>query len=61
MNSVNNSVNPITNIVPSPCVKVCVVKDDHCEGCGRSLDEIAQWRHMNNQQKQDVLDRLEKK
>ena len=51
----------ITEVVPSPCIKTCVVEDEHCQGCGRSLDEIAQWRHMSNQEKQKVLDRLKAK
>jgi len=28
----------------SPCVGVCVLtEDDLCEGCWRTLDEIARW------------------
>ena len=34
--------------VQSPCIKVCRI--DHatgwCEGCGRSLDEIAAWPRL---------------
>lgn len=52
--------NSVTDVVPSPCVKVCVVNADHCEGCGRSLVEIGQWRHMSNQEKQIILDRVDK-
>ncbi len=52
-------MNSVTDVVPSPCVKICTVKDDHCEGCGRSLIEIAEWRHMTNQEKQQILDRLD--
>jgi predicted Fe-S protein YdhL (DUF1289 family) len=31
--------------VPSPCVNLCVMDDatGWCEGCGRTLDEIARW------------------
>ncbi len=31
--------------IPSPCVSVCRMTPDggHCEGCFRSLDEIARW------------------
>ena len=47
------------NIVPSPCQRLCTVKDDHCEVCGRSLDEIAAWRLMSNDEKRAVLQRLE--
>lgn len=51
-------MNSVTNVVPSPCVKVCAVKGDICEGCGRTLHEIGQWRHLSNQQKQVVIDRV---
>ncbi len=35
--------------VESPCVGICVVdEEDICEGCGRSMDEIAGWLRMNN-------------
>jgi uncharacterized protein len=34
--------------VPSPCASVCRMHIDHglCEGCLRSLDEIAAWGRM---------------
>jgi hypothetical protein len=34
-------------VVASPCVGVCVIDGDGwCEGCGRTLDEIAGWLSM---------------
>ena len=32
-------------IVPSPCVNICRMNRARgwCEGCGRTLDEIARW------------------
>ena len=44
--------------VPSPCERVCVMKDDLCEGCGRTLEEISQWRVMTNAEKRVVWERL---
>lgn len=34
--------------IDSPCVQICVVSRDtgHCVGCGRTIDEIAQWSQM---------------
>lgn len=31
--------------VPSPCIRVCALDPgtDICTGCGRTLDEIAEW------------------
>lgn len=36
--------------VPSPCQSVCVMHSvtGWCEGCLRSLDEIAAWGRMDN-------------
>ena len=50
----------ITDIIASPCVKICVINDAICEGCGRTIEEITQWRYLDNQQKQQVLDRVTK-
>lgn len=48
------------DVVESPCVRICVVEDEICQGCGRTLDEIADWRIMTNEQKRAVWQRLEK-
>jgi len=36
--------------VPSPCQSVCIMHPDTgwCEGCMRTLDEIAAWSRMDN-------------
>jgi predicted Fe-S protein YdhL (DUF1289 family) len=42
--------------VPSPCVSVCRM-DMHtelCEGCLRTLDEIAAWGRMADEEKKQV-------
>lgn len=45
--------------VPSPCVAICRLDEGNiCTGCGRSLDEIARWRSMTDQQRGTVLARL---
>jgi predicted Fe-S protein YdhL (DUF1289 family) len=38
-----------TNVVRSPCVNLCRMdaKSGWCEGCFRSLDEIAAWGGMD--------------
>ena len=35
--------------VPSPCQSVCIMHPETgwCEGCLRTLDEIAAWGHMD--------------
>ena len=39
------------NEVDSPCVKICVVHPEArlCIGCHRSIDEIAQWSSLSNE------------
>jgi len=33
-----------TRVVPSPCVNICRIDAvGRCEGCRRTLDEIASW------------------
>ena len=29
-----------------------------CEGCGRTLDEIVEWTRMSDEEKQEVMSRL---
>ncbi len=46
--------------VPSPCINVCRIHaaTGWCEGCLRSLDEIAQWSRMADADKAAVWQRL---
>lgn len=39
--------------VPSPCVAVCRIDSANgfCHGCLRTLDEIAQWPSLTDEQK----------
>lgn len=44
---------------PSPCVDVCRIGDDGlCEGCLRTLDEIAAWASLNEDERAAVHARL---
>ena len=46
--------------VPSPCNNVCRMNPDTglCEGCLRTLDEIANWSVMSDAEKRTVLAQL---
>ena len=46
--------------VGSPCRKLCALDPATrvCTGCGRSLDEIARWGRMTDEEKQAVLRRI---
>lgn len=40
----------------SPCIGVCTLDGDgFCEGCHRTLDEIAQWTALTNDQRQHLM------
>jgi uncharacterized protein len=45
---------------PSPCISWCQMNPQTgwCEGCHRSIDEIARWSGMSNAQKQAVWDAI---
>jgi predicted Fe-S protein YdhL (DUF1289 family) len=46
--------------VPSPCVRICVVDEarDICRGCYRTLDEISLWAGYAREQKLALLNEL---
>jgi predicted Fe-S protein YdhL (DUF1289 family) len=47
--------------VPSPCVSVCRMDDatGWCEGCMRTLDEIAAWSLFDDSEKRAVWAELD--
>jgi predicted Fe-S protein YdhL (DUF1289 family) len=46
--------------VASPCIDVCRMNPDSalCEGCFRTLDEIAAWSRLTADEKRAVLEKL---
>jgi predicted Fe-S protein YdhL (DUF1289 family) len=46
--------------VASPCNRVCRLDDATgcCVGCGRTLDEIARWAAMGDDERRRVCERL---
>lgn len=48
--------------VRSPCVSVCVLnKQDICVGCYRSGNEISHWGKMDNQEKRQILKKMDER
>jgi len=45
-----------TGTVPSPCVSVCKIDaaTGLCEGCRRTIDEIAHWGLLDDAEKRGV-------
>jgi uncharacterized protein len=46
--------------VPSPCLSVCKMDParEVCEGCFRTLDEIAAWSRMRDEGKREVWEAI---
>ncbi len=49
--------------VPSPCVNVCRMNEASglCEGCLRTIDEIACWSLLDDVEKRAVWQQLEQR
>ena len=44
--------------VESPCVNICRMKGGLCEGCGRTLGEIAEWSMATDDRRRAILARI---
>jgi len=46
--------------VSTPCIKICVIDPASklCEGCGRTLAEIAQWGGLSEAERHAVMAEL---
>ena len=49
--------------IQSPCILVCSIEQHsgHCYGCGRSKEEIGQWREMSQRQREEIIRELPKR
>ena len=49
--------------VSTPCIKVCTIDPASrlCEGCGRTLAEIAQWGRLSEAQRLAIMAVLPKR
>lgn len=49
--------------LPSPCISVCTMNatSQLCDGCFRTLDEIASWSLMDDEGKRMVWSRIEQR
>jgi predicted Fe-S protein YdhL (DUF1289 family) len=48
---------PSNTTVPSPCINICCTDEitGYCKGCFRTLDEIASWPYLSDNEKRDIL------
>lgn len=44
----------------SPCVKICIINPQTrlCEGCGRTIEEIASWSTYSREERQVIMSKL---
>jgi len=55
----HHSSQPLPERPDTPCVAVCSTTfDDICRGCGRTVDEVAQWVFMDVEQREVVWQRI---
>jgi predicted Fe-S protein YdhL (DUF1289 family) len=43
--------------IRSPCVSLCHLKHEVCTGCGRSRNEIKEWKGMKHKQQKATVER----
>jgi len=50
-------------MIDSPCVDICTTdpESDLCVGCGRTVEEIANWIIFSDKEKKKLLIELEKR
>jgi hypothetical protein len=46
--------------IETPCIKVCIIdaRTRLCEGCGRTIDEIAAWSSYSNEDRRRIMAEL---
>lgn len=49
--------------ISSPCIKICVIDPQSrlCEGCGRTLQEIARWARLDEAERRAIMATLEER
>ena len=59
----NDNMEQMFEPVESPCVNICQINPEtgFCIGCMRTLNEIADWLEMTNEEKQHVLNELDER
>lgn len=46
-------------IIETPCISVCRLSDGKCVGCGRTDEEIIEWYNYTDEQRREIMERLE--
>jgi predicted Fe-S protein YdhL (DUF1289 family) len=56
-----DSIELLDPVVLSPCVKRCKLVDETCVGCFRTMDEIAKWTYLSNNERLTVIENCRKR
>ena len=60
--SFNYATKAASHAVASPCISICTINDSGlCEGCFRTLDEIAVWSQLDDAAKREVWRLIEQR
>lgn len=53
---------PDPEAIESPCTNVCVIDESgYCEGCRRTLDEIAEWSSYSPAERRRIIAELDQR
>ena len=44
--------------IESPCVKICKLEYGVCIGCGRSMEEIKNWKNYSDNKRKKIVKNL---
>ncbi|MFM2588063.1 cysteine-rich CWC family protein [Vibrio sp. TBV020] len=42
----------------TPCIAACKNNDGICSGCHRTMDEIVNWRHLTDDERDQIIEKL---
>jgi len=50
-------------MIKSPCISFCKMnlQDNLCVGCGRSINQITNWTHYTEKEKDKIIENVKKK
>lgn len=50
-------MSPFIRAIPSPCTGVCMLDEGRlCMGCHRSVDEIARWTQLGDDERRRLME-----
>ena len=50
--------NSNTNQITSPCIRQCKLVEGVCEGCGRSMLDIVNWKNYSEDKRKSIIENI---